>query len=193
MTFILHATNATRVIRLIGLFSFLFAMFWVGLPMMTSDQFWTILLLVAIGWFIFELIARRGNLNLKSLAFPFLVGISLLVMDLIINYVGLLWNLYTITPTRFTVLADPLQLPLIAFFGGSAWAMHIPEKFDPVYTSADVLIFGFFGTITERMLNINGIMDYVSVNWVNAFFTYAFVWLVLHLVYYGSKKLITHS
>ena len=183
--------NSKKVMKLIVLFSALFAFFWIASPNLTPDGFWTILLVMAVGWLAYELWSNKPGL--KSLAFPFLVGISLLVMDLIINYVGLLWNLYTITPTSFTILADPLQLPLIALVGGMAYALHLPKRFDFVYTSTDVLLIGFFGTITERMLNINGIMDYISVNWVNAFLTYAFVWLVLHMVYYSSKKLITRS
>jgi hypothetical protein len=78
------------------------------------------------------------------------VGAFLLVFDFILVNSGWLLGLWY-TKSQFAVGVVPLQVMGIAFFGGTAWALYLPRKFN-LWHSADCLVFASFGGLGERLL-----------------------------------------
>lgn len=168
--------------------SLLFGIMWYTLGSIDKSIFWQILSILSFGWFVFE--AERNWKDKKRIKKSLMIGLLLFIGTFFLDYSGLLNQGYTINRdySLFAVGADPVELLLIVFFGGSAWFMYLPRKFSLEYSVADILLLAFFGTITEIMLNKFGIMTYLSVDSLNAFVTYGLVWAALHLLNYKVFK-----
>jgi len=168
--------------------SILFAVFWSIFKFIDASFFWKILVIVAFCWFYYEV--RRTWKDKSRIKKSAMIGMVLLLATVFFDNSGLTNLGYVINPdySIFVVGADPIELLLIAFFGGTAWFMRLPKKFSLKYSVADILLLAFFGTITEIMLNKYGIMTYLTVDSINAFFTYSLVWSVLHLLNYKVFK-----
>ena len=168
--------------------SLLFAILWHSLRFIDKSVFWQIILFLSVGWFLYE--AEKNWKDRKVVKKSFIIGMILFIATFFFDYTGLINQGYTINK-NFSILsigADPIELWLIAFFGGSAWFMNLPKKFSFKYSIADILLLAFFGTVTEIMLNMYEIMTYLTVDSLNAFFTYALVWAVLHFLNYKVFK-----
>ena len=150
--------------------------------------FWKIILVLSLGWFIYEV--EINWKDKKKINRALMIGMILFIATFFFDYSGLSNRGYTINGkySIFVVGADPVELLMVAFFGGSAWFLHVPKKFSMWYSVSDILLLAFFGAITEIMLNIYGIMTYLTVDSLNAFFTYALVWSVLHFLNYKVFK-----
>jgi len=80
----------------------------------------------------------------------------------------------------------PLQVMGIAFFGGTAWALYLPRRFELGRSVADCLVFAAFGALGERLLI--GQVLFVYQQWwtsFDAFGAYLVTWVILHYVRYG--------
>ena len=168
--------------------SLIFGVLWYLLGSIDKSLFWEILSVLSLGWFIFEV--ERNLKDKKRIKKSLMIGMLLFIGTFFLDYSGLLNQGYTINRdySLFVIGADPIELLLIVFFGGSAWFMYLPKKFSLEHSIADILLLAFFGTIAEIMLNKYGIMTYLSVDSLNAFLTYAFVWSVLHFLNYKVFK-----
>jgi hypothetical protein len=73
----------------------------------------------------------------------------------------------------------------IAFFGGAAWAVYQPKKFNLNHSIYDSLVFGFFGALGEWLLIGQGLFAY-HLWWTSylAFASYFLTWVILHFVRY---------
>jgi hypothetical protein len=168
--------------------SILFAVFWNLLQFIDKSFFWKILVLFSFGWFLYEMEIHWKDRKIvrKSLIIGFLLFIATFLFD----YTGLVNRGYVIN-SSYSILsigADPIELWLLVFFGGTAWFLNLPKKFSFAYSVADILLLAFFGTITEIMLNRYEIMTYLTVDSLNAFFTYVLVWTILHIFNYKVFK-----
>jgi hypothetical protein len=168
--------------------SLLFAVFWRFLPSTDKSVFWQTILVLTVGWFLYE--AENNWKDKKIIKKSLIIGMVLFIATFFFDYTGMIRQGYTINKdySILAVGADPIELLLVVFFGGSAWFMYLPKKFSFVYSIADILMLAFFGTITEIMLNSYGMMSYLSVDSLNAFFTYALVWAMLHFLNYKVFK-----
>lgn len=158
---------------------------WFILPYLPPSSFWYILLVPAIVWFAAEL---KINWKDKSrIVNAIIIGMLLVIFNLVINYRGLIRGIYTISSeySLFFISGNPMELLLISLFGGVAWFLHLPKKFDFWYSMLDVILLSLFGGIAELFLITQyNLMTYISVAFPDPFFTYALVWSILHFVYY---------
>lgn len=141
---------------------------------------WNIILLSALAWFGFE---ARGSR--KRIPDALKVGAFLLVFDFVIENSGWLMGLWY-TQSDFAVGVVPLQVMGVAFFGGAAWALYLPKRFNLWHSLVDSLVFASFGALGERLLI--GQVLFVYQQWwtsLDAFIAYFLTWVVLHYVRYG--------
>ena len=76
------------------------------------------------------------------------VGAFLLIFDFIFENSGWLAGLWY-TTSEFHVGVVPLQVMGIALFGGAAWALYLPRKFNLWHSLLDCLIFAAFGALGD--------------------------------------------
>jgi hypothetical protein len=141
---------------------------------------WYVIMVSAVVWFGLE---ARGNRYRIGDAMK--VGIFLLLFDFIFENSGWVLGLWY-TKSQAAVGVVPLQVMGIALFGGAAWALYLPEKFNFWHSLADCLVFAAFGAIGERLLI--GQVLFVYQQWwtsYDAFAAYFLTWVVLHYVRYN--------
>jgi len=181
--------NLPNLAKIASLLAVLFAAFWLLFPFISPTLFWPIFALLAIAWFVYE--CDRNKKNMKRIYKALKIGLLLVFANLIINYYfGFAQRAYIIEASYslFFVLGNPIELLTGSFFGGAAWFLRLPKKFNKIYSAADVVLLASLGTLTEIMLIENNLLAYVSVDSLNAFLTYALVWTILHFVYYKVLK-----
>ncbi|MBN2095231.1 MAG: hypothetical protein JW727_04230 [Candidatus Aenigmarchaeota archaeon] len=144
---------------------------------------YTTLLVIATLWLIYELMQPEKRRILKP---ALTLGFFLMALDFILQNLGFYAGLWSSPNSVFTVLAVPIEIMALALIGGSAWALHLPDRPDHEYISIEIMIFSVFGAIGEHLLILNGMMAY-SGAWtaVHAFFGYVIVWMVLFQVWYA--------
>jgi len=175
----------SEILKIILIFIPSAVVLWLVLPYLPPASFWYILLVPAIVWFATEL---KVNWKDKSrIVNAIIIGILLVIFNLIINYRGLVKGIYNISSeySLFFISGNPIELLLISLFGGIAWFLHLPKKFNLLYSIADIAMLSLFGGIAELfLLTQYGLMTYIIVAFPDPFFTYALVWSILHFVYY---------
>ena len=170
---------------LIGIFLVLLAIAF-NFYLFSPQTFWLSLLTLSLWWFI---VGIKINLKDKQkIKVGLILGLTLALIDLGMNYQGMIFELYSITPTTFTILADPIELPFIAFFGGAALSLFIPRKINWWYFVLATLVISFVGATVEIFLNRYGVMTYYTVDYLDAFFTYALVFGVFFILNYILLK-----
>lgn len=165
---------------------------------------WVLLAASAIVWFAYELRNVKDGYGIvkfasdisawlsrkKRFQFPvrvklaLAVGTFLLLFDFIFENLGWIEGLWqTFSPVHVGVV--PIEVMIIAFFGGAAWALYLPQKFNKWHSLADCILFGFFGALGERMLIHQGLFVY-NLWWTSvfAFAAYFATWVILHFVRY---------
>lgn len=167
------------------LFSLVAVFFWWIAPnggLMT----YATLLILAILWLGYELNQpkKRKILN-QALA----LGLFLMLFDFVIENGGFFAGLWTSPQSIFLVIAVPIEIIALTIIGGTAWALHIPEKPSHSYIAFELLIFGIFGALGEYLLMLNGMMVYTG-GWtsIHAFFGYVITWVVLFWVWYWGIR-----
>lgn len=140
---------------------------------------WYVVLVSALAWFGLE-----ANENRRRMRSAMEVGAFLLIFDFIFENSGWLAGLWY-TTSEFHVGVVPLQVMGIALFGGAAWALYLPRKFNLWHSLADCLVFATFGALGERLLI--GQVLFVYQQWwtsYDAFAAYFMTWVILHFVRY---------
>lgn len=141
---------------------------------------WYVMLVSALAWFGLEVRGGRGRL-----ADAMKVGAFLLVFDFIIENSGWLAGLWY-TKSQLAVGVVPVQVMGIAFFGGTAWALYLPKRFNLWHSVADCLVFASFGALGEALM-IGQVLFVYQLWWtsLDAFAAYFLTWVILHYVRYG--------
>jgi len=174
------AFTSTREFRKLGLLTVYFVVLAVVLYSVKVGQLsWYVVLVSAIAWFGLEANENRGRM-----ASAMEVGAFLLIFDFIFENSGWLAGLWY-TTSEFHVGVVPLQVMGIAFFGGAAWALYLPRKFNLWHSITDCLVFATFGALGERLLI--GQVLFVYQQWwtsYDAFVAYFLTWVILHFVRY---------
>lgn len=174
------AFTSTREFRKLALLTVYFVFLAVVLYYVKLGQAsWYVVLVSALAWFGLE--AREGRGRLTS---AMEVGAFLLIFDFIFENSGWLAGLWY-TKSEFHVGVVPLQVMGIAFFGGAAWALYLPRKFDLWHSLVDSLVFATFGALGEWLLI--GQVLFVYQQWwtsYDAFVAYFLTWVILHVVRY---------
>jgi hypothetical protein len=169
------------VFSLIGVF------FWLLTPNAGLAAYATLVVL-AVVWAAYETMRPKK----KPLAkYAILLGLFLMMFDFIVENIGFFASLWTSPQSIMSVVSVPLEIMVLTFVGGYAWAMHLPRNLDRAYIIFEVLLFGFFGALGEYLLILNNMMVYMN-GWtsVHAFLGYAITWVILFCVWYkGIRKL----
>jgi hypothetical protein len=171
----------TREFRKLGLLVLYFCVLAAVLVYVNLGQLsWYVALASAVVWFWLE-----GRENRSRLSEGMKVGAFLLAFDFVFENSGWLAHLWY-TKSQFAIGVVPLQVMGIAFFGGTAWALYLPRRFNLWHSVADCLVFAFFGALGERLLI--GQVLFVYQQWwtsYDAFIAYFGTWAILHYVRYG--------
>ena len=175
------AFQTTREFRKLALLTVYFFILAVVLYSVNVGQLsWYVILVSALAWFGLEARENRGRISSGMK-----VGAFLLVFDFIFENSGWLAGLWY-TKSQFHVGVVPLQVMGMAFFGGTAWALYLPRKFNLWHSLVDCLVFATFGAVGERLLI--GQVLFVYQQWwtsFDAFGAYFLTWVILHYVRYG--------
>ncbi len=175
-----RAFTSTREFRKLALLTVYFVVLAVVLYFVKLGQAsWYVVLVSALAWFGLEANENRGRIR-SALE----VGAFLLIFDFIFENSGWLAGLWY-TTSEFHVGVVPLQVMGIALFGGAAWALYLPRKFNLWHSLLDCLIFAAFGALGERLLI--GQVLFVYQQWwtsYDAFVAYFLTWVILHYVRY---------
>jgi hypothetical protein len=160
---------------------------------------WIILSMCAVGWFALELyVEKPAVLRLKR---AFIVAIFLVVYDFAFensgSLLGLWYSSHSLIPVCVPLASVypacvPIEVMILTLFGGAAWALYIPQEFNPTYSILDILLIAVFGTLGEFVLIQYGLMHYL--NWwtsFHAFVSYTGTWIILHGVNYKLAVGIT--
>lgn len=177
----------TNILKLVIFFTVLGVFFWYSLPLLPNFSFWSILLLLAIIWFLIEL--KINWKRKKEIKKALIIGLFLMVFDFIFENSGFYLGLWQSSYSLFFVLTVPIEIMGVTLLGGTAWALHLPRKFNRMYSVLDILVFSIFGTLGEFILLNNGVMTYLD-GWtsVYAFFSYMLTWIILHTLKYKVLK-----
>ena len=175
------AFTGTREFRKLALLAVYFVVMAVVLYSVKLGQLsWYVILVSALAWFGLEASENRGRIGSAMK-----VGAFLLIFDFIFENSGWLAGLWY-TKSEFHVGVVPLQVMGIALFGGAAWALYLPRKFNLWHSVVDCLVFATFGALGERLLI--GQVLFVYQQWwtsLDAFGEYFLTWVILHSVRYG--------
>lgn len=177
------------LLKLASLLAVLLVVYWLALPAAPKSLFWPSFAIASAAWFIYQYSKNRRDVNRINKALK--IGLILVAANLFVNYYfGFLQGAYIIEPqySILFVLGNPIELLIGSFLGGAGWFLLVPKKFDRIYSAVDVALLAFFGMATEIMLIANGLLIYLTVDSLNAFLTYAGLWIVLHFVYYKVLK-----
>lgn len=153
-----------------------------------AGQSWHILAASALGFFALEFYLNwRGFLDDRMRKALFM-GVFLLIFDFVFQTSGALLGLWGPSGSIYILGAVPVEVMAITLFGGIAWALYLPKKFDLSFSLLDILLFSFFGAFGEWLLIRNGVFYYAEA-WtsIHAFISYAFTWAVLHYVNYNVR------
>lgn len=168
-----------KILEKIIIFTAIGIVFWLLTP---NGGYSLYLILILLGAFALVYhYNKKKNIPRKA----FTLGIFLVVFDFIVENSGAIlgyWNTYG---SRFFVGAVPIEIMILILFGGTAWAMHLPKKFNKIFLFGESTVFGFYGALGEYLLILNGLMIYKG-GWtfIHAFFGYFFTWIILFLVWY---------
>jgi hypothetical protein len=148
-----------------------------------GSAIYAVLLVCAVVWLVEELKFDSAG---KSLRNAFFIGVFLMAFDFAVENLGGFLGYWRTYESVFPLYFVPLEIMLVCIFGGMAWALYLPKKFNAAYSVFDILFFSFFGTAGESLLIRNGLMHY-SGGWtsVHAFFGYVVTWIILHFIRYG--------
>jgi len=175
------AFTSTRAFTKLGLLTIYFVLLALVLYITPLGQLsWYVILVSALAWFGLE--ARENRRRISS---AMEVGAFLLIFDFILENSGWLAGLW-FTESQFAVGVVPLQVMGIAFFGGTAWALYLPRRFNLWHSLCDCVVFAAFGALGERLLI--GQVLFVYQQWwtsYDAFAAYFLTWVILHYVRYG--------
>lgn len=172
-------TSAKEFRKLVGLTVYFVVLGLVFYSVQLGQLSWYIILVSALVWFGLEV---RGNRVRVSDAMK--VGAFLLIFDFIIENSGWLAGLWY-TKSQLAVGVVPVQVMGIAFFGGTAWALYLPRKFNLWHSVADCLVFASFGALGEWMM-IGQVLFVYQLWWtsLDAFAAYFLTWVIMHYVRY---------
>lgn len=171
-------TREFRKLTLLTVYFIILALVLYSIPL--GQASWYVIMVSALVWFGMEARENRGRLR-SALA----VGAFLLLFDFAFENSGWLVHLWY-TKSQAAVGVVPLQVMVIAFFGGSAWALYLPREFDLGHSICDCLAFATFGALGERLLI--GQVLFVYEQWwtsYDAFAAYLLTWVILHYVRYN--------
>jgi len=141
-----------------------------------------LLVLSAIGWLEYEW--QKDPKHLAPVD-AVKIGFFLMVFDFAVENAGASLGLWHVVESGLFVLAVPIEIMLLALFGGTAWALAQPKKFSRINSALDIALFSVFGMIGEFLLIKNGIMEY-SGGWtsLHALAGYVITWCILLFVRY---------
>ena len=148
-------------------------------------QMYYILAVSAIGFAALEFKLNWKGKTTQKLKDAALVGIFLLALDLVFENAGAAFGLWAVRWGLVMFGAVPVEIVIVTLFGGFAWALYMPAKFNFRHSLLDAAMFAFFGTFGEFLLIQGGLMSYYS--WWNpalAFVSYAGAWALLNFVRY---------
>jgi len=176
-----------KIFKLLIFFIILSLFFWYSLPILPKFSFWSILLFLALAWFLIEV--KINWMKRKRIKKAVMIGLFLMIFDFIFENSGFYIGFWTSFHSLFFVLTVPVEIIGVTLLGGIAWALYLPRKFNRLYSVADILLFSIFGTLGELILTTNGIMSYSS-GWtsLHAFFSYMITWIILHTLNYKISK-----
>lgn len=168
-----------------GMFVLIGMIFFALTPNGGTVLYW-LLVASAVMWFLYE-----HNKNKKfNLAKAIGLGVFLMFFDWFVETYGLFLGQWKTAGSLFAVgPVVPVEIMLLCLIGGTAWAMHFPKKFSWLYIAGDTLIFAFFGTLGEYLMQLNGLMVYMN-GWTSghAFIGYAITWLIMSVAWYRVLK-----
>jgi len=168
-----------------GMFILIGMIFYALTPNGGTSLYW-LLAASAVMWFAYEY-----NKNKRfDLVRAFSLGIFLMFFDWFVETFGLFAGQWRTAGSLLTIgPVVPIEIMLLCLFGGAAWAMHFPKKFSLKYVAGDTLIFAFFGTLGEYLMQLNGLMIYMG-GWTSyhAFVGYAITWLLMSYAWYRVIK-----
>lgn len=175
------------IFKLIIFFIILGVFFWYSLPLLPNFSFWSILFFLALVWFLIEI--KINWKDKKEIKKALMMGLFLMIFDFIFENSGFYLGLWKSSYSLFFVLSVPIEIMGVTLFGGTAWALYLPRKFNKIYTISDILVFSIFGALGEFILIRNGIMTYLG-GWTSlyAFFSYMLTWIILHTLRYKVLK-----
>jgi len=113
------------------------------------------------------------------------IALFLMVFDFVVENTGAYLGLWKVTGSVLQIGVVPIEVMLIAFFGGWAWALYLPKKYNKIHTFLDIVIFSVFGAVGEFLFVRHGFLVYLD-GWTSthAFIGYAATWVILHLLNY---------
>ena len=169
-------------------FSLIGVFFWLLTPNVGLYTYATLVSLALI-WFIYETTRPEKKPVIKQ---ALLLGLFLMLFDFVVENAGFFTGLWTSPRSIFSVLSVPIEIMVLTFVGGSAWAMHLPIKPNLIFMVFETLIIAFFGALGEYLLILNNMMVYTN-GWtsVHAFFGYAITWIILFSIWYKGIRRIT--
>ncbi|MBI4215003.1 hypothetical protein HY546_03325 [archaeon] len=181
--------EATKLVSIPILFTLFAALSWLitqygnQYGIVASSVIWPALLIGAFSWFSYEVGKHRARLLYVFKAL--LLGAFLVAFDFAVENAGVILGFWTVKQSALHVLAVPVEVMILIFFGIAAWAMHVPEKRNWFYMLFDSINFGIFGAVGEYILLTNGMMQY-SGGWTSfhAFAGYFATWLGLYVVWW---------
>lgn len=178
--FPINTKEFRKLMLLTGFFAILGVLFYY---VHVGQLAWTILIVSAFIWFVIEAQSDRKRLHLA-----FEVGLFLMLFDFAFENSGWLLGLWH-TVSAYAIGVVPLEVIGICFFGGTAWALYLPKKFNFWHSAIDCIVFALFGSLGEWLLIQQGLF-YYNLWWSTplAFLAYLGTWIILHFVKYRIVK-----
>jgi len=149
--------------------------------------FYSTLVLCAVGWFAIEYAVWKAEIErIKKALF---VGLLLMLFDFVFENAGWLLGLWATHESIFAIGVVPIEIMLVCVFGGAAWALYLPRKFDRLHSAMDIIVIAVYGALGEHLLRLAGLMSYYG--WWNigcAMISYALTFALFNWVRYQIMK-----
>lgn len=159
-----------------------------------AGQSWQVLTVSALAFFALEFhLNWNGSFDARMKKALFM-GAFLLGFDFLFETSGALFGLWGPRNSLFILGAVPVEVMIVTFFGGIAWALYLPKKFDARFSFLDVSLFALFGAFGEWLMIKNNVFYYAQ-SWTttHALISYALTWIILHYVNYKVSAEEKHS
>lgn len=153
---------------------------WAFTPKYGLEAYW-ILLASAGVWLAFGVITKRKKVLLHN---AILIGAFLLVIAFTVHNAGAFGGMWINVISSFFLLAAPWEFLLLAFLGGTAWALTLPKDWNRNIVLLEAGIFGVLGALGESIFLEKGLLEYLNWSSIHAFFTYAVIFLFLEVGWY---------
>lgn len=159
-----------------------FAVVFFTLPI--GSLLWSVFALAGIAFFALEIKLNYAGKITERIRKAACIGLLVLALAFVSGLAAGALNLWKTSGSMLEIAGMPAEVLLLAFFGGTAWALYVPKEKENAFILFDTALFSVFSTLFGYLLAYNGLVSFGAWNYALDFAASAALWLALHFARY---------